>query len=927
MTSHMLRDWFERALEQTDPAAWLLEHCTDPELRAQVSRLLAADAADNEPATGGAARLAEEIGAPDPSAPAPGTQIGPYVLESLLGEGGYARVFAAWREHAGARREVALKLPFRTVHSPEAQQQYQREVRALAALAHPNIAHLIDAGIGTGGQAWIALERVRGASILDHAREARLDLGARLRLMVQVCRAVDAAHRSLIVHRDLKPSNVLVSADGQVKLLDFGIAKLLQPDDDAGHTVAPAFTPAYAAPEQRHGGAVTTATDVYALGVLLGELVTGERVNDGSGRTPSSRLGEAHGGEGPHTLPPIARHKVRGDLDAIVMKAIDADPAQRYASAGALADDLERLLDGHPVQACAPTRWYRTRKFVARHRGGVAVTMAFVLAVFAALALAVWQAGIARAEAERATQQTRRATATRDFLVSVFEAAGPDLPREHRPSLEDLVDDAGARALRDAALTDDVRADLLLSLAKVSGALGDYEREHALLDRAEADLGRLYARDSEPWLRARVLRAGALRGQARPEAALAELEPLQASFAARGRIGVDAQIALAQALADVGRGEDAAAAFDAARRLAAQLPERADELALRVDLLRSSGLIDAQRFSEGLAIADRALADWKASGRAPDRDVLQLLSAIGNAASIGGDAARAEASYREAITLAEQLYARPHPDTAWAIGIYGSFLVAQARYADAEPYIDRALSMRRALLGEAHPEALDALAALGRLRAGQSRHEEALAAFEEGVALCERERVRQPVCPRLIGSVSQMQAIAGRPEQALATAARAVSAQRELGGPDDPQLLVPLGFLARAQVKHGDYAAALATINELARIAAATGNEDVRELHYARFQRALALFALGRNDETLPLIRSVIDAQKRRSPNEQRPLFSMLLLEARALARAGRRDEARAAANEALAIEHKPAPLDPALVANLQHLAREGRER
>jgi hypothetical protein len=926
MTSHTLRDWFERALEQADPDAWLLEHCPDPVLRAQVARLLAADAAGIEPATGGAARLAEEIGMPAPSAPAPGTQIGPYVLESLLGEGGFARVFAAWRDHAGTRREVALKLPFRTVHSPEAQQQYQREVRALAALEHPNIAHLIDAGIGAGGQAWIALERVRGAPILDHAREARLDLAARLRLMVQVCRAVDAAHRSLIVHRDLKPSNVLVSTAGQVKLLDFGIAKLLQPEDDAGQTAAPAFTPAYAAPEQRHGGAVTTATDVYALGVLLGELVTGERVNDGSGRTPSSRLGEASGGAGAQALPPIARHKVRGDLDAIVMKAIDADPAQRYASAGALAEDLQRLLDGHPVHACAPTRWYRTRKFVARHKGGVAVTMAFVLAVFAALALAVWQAGIARAEAERAAQQTHRATATRDFLVSVFEAAGPDLPREHRPSLEDLVEDAGARALRDAALTDDVRADLLLSLAKVSGALGDYDREHALLDRAETDLARLYAPDAEPWLRARVLRAGAWRGQARPEAALAELEPLQASFAARGRIGVDAQIALAQALADVGRGEDAAAAFDAARRLAAQLPERADELALRVDLLRSSGLIDAQRFSEGLAIADRALADWKASGRAADRDVLQLLSAIGNAASIGGDAPRAEASYREAIALSEQLYARPHPDTAWAVGIYGSFLVAQGRQAEAEPYVERALSMRRDLLGEAHPESLDALAALGRLRAGQGRQEEALAAFEQGVALCERERVRQPVCPRLLGSVSQMQAIAGRSEQALATAVRAVAAQRALGGPDDPQLLAPLGFLARAQVKHGDYAAALETTDELARIAAATGNQDGREPHYARFQRALALFALGRNEETLPLIDSVVAAQKQRTPNERRPLFSMLLLQARALARAGQRDEARAAAREALAIEPKPAPLAPALLANLQHLAREGRE-
>src|SRR5262249_37535171 len=198
-------------------------------------------------------------------------------------------VFRAAREHAGVRQIVALKLLRRGLYSDEAKRQFRRERQALAQLHHPDIAQLIEGGITETGLAFIALELVEGAPITEHARTLELDLPMRLRLFLRVCRAVEAAHRALIVHRDLKPSNVLVTRDGHVKLLDFGIAKLLDADDET-QTRLPAFTPAYAAPEQRAGAPVTTATDVYALGVLLGELVTGQRLNDGSGRTPSGHI-------------------------------------------------------------------------------------------------------------------------------------------------------------------------------------------------------------------------------------------------------------------------------------------------------------------------------------------------------------------------------------------------------------------------------------------------------------------------------------------------------------------------------------------------------------------------------------------------------------------------------------------------------------
>ena len=485
MTS--LRELFEAALPlPADARARLLaERCPDPQQRAQLQRMLEADADEGELlSTGDAAGAARAIGDASVTQALPaGSHIGPFELVEVLGEGGSSTVFRAFRETEGVRQEVALKLLARGLYSAEAQRQFRREREALARLRHPGIARLIEGGITDGGLAYIALELVDGLPITRYARERRLDLRQRLVLFLRVCRAVETAHRALIVHRDIKPSNVLVTAEGDAKLLDFGIAKLLDEDmAGAARTQHRALTPAYAAPEQFAQQPVTTATDVYALGILLDELVSGRPRSIGAAATPPSRtdapsIATAYG-LAPSAVAPI-RRRLRGDLDNIVLKAACSEPERRYASAGALADDIERHLDSEPVQAHPPSRWYRSGKFVARHRGGVAITAAFMLAILLSLSIAVWQAQVAR-------RQAVRANTVRAFVESLFAPIRYGVAASKQPSLDELLARGVARLDRSPQMDDGGRVDLLAMFSRLYEELGGAAQSLELANRAVA---------------------------------------------------------------------------------------------------------------------------------------------------------------------------------------------------------------------------------------------------------------------------------------------------------------------------------------------------------------------------------------------------------------------------------------------------------
>ena len=347
----------------------------------------------------------------------PGTVVGPYVVEEEIGRGGMGAVWRARRRDGVIKRPLALKLPHAGPHSQELIERFTRERDILGELSHPNIARLDDAGITNTGQPYLALEYVPGVPLTDYCDERRLDIPARLQLYLQVLRAVQHAHGHLVIHRDLKASNVIVTPQGQAMLLDFGIAKLIPDDDHGGTQIGVALTPEYASPEQIAGRPVSTASDIYSLGVLLFELLTGERpyrlsrtsrgeleaaILHSEPQRPSTAAQSATAAIARGTAVKGLCHILRGDLDTIVLKALKKSPAERYATADALSRDIEHYLRGRPVTARADGSWYRFRKLVGRHKLPVAAAAAAALALIATATVALLEARIAGAERDRA---------------------------------------------------------------------------------------------------------------------------------------------------------------------------------------------------------------------------------------------------------------------------------------------------------------------------------------------------------------------------------------------------------------------------------------------------------------------------------------------------------------------------------------------
>ncbi|MGA8277888.1 MAG: tetratricopeptide repeat protein [Rhodanobacteraceae bacterium] len=941
-----LRELFEAALELPGEARvqFLESRCADPAQRARLERML-----DAGPEPGGAlpaapaATLAGVL--PDASvteALPPGSRIGPFELIEVLGEGGSSTVFRAARTADGVRQEVALKLLRRGLYSPDAQRQFRRERQVLSQLRHPGIARLIEGGITETGAAYIALDLVDGVPITDHVREQRLDLGQRLALFISVCRAVEAAHRALIVHRDLKPSNVLVTGDGEVKLLDFGIAKLLDADDDT-QTRLPAFTPAYASPEQRSGGLITTATDVYALGVLLGELITGIRLNEGSTRTPSSQISEQ---PEPGVLPAsatVTRRQLRGDLDNIVLKALDADPARRYASAGAFADDIERLLDGRPVAAHPPSRLYRARKFVARHRGGVATTALFLLAIFAALGIALWQARVAQQQARVAREQAERADTTRRFLMGVFDHAEPDANLGKAISAHELV----AQGERELASNEDIpssaRLELTVMIAHLYWDLDDYAHAGPLIQRAIAAVARADAADDT---RARTLASIASMEVAKRKFDDALNHARQALTIAQriGPAGIDSASEARRIVAGSLRGKDNSLQAEKVLReaLARDRESYGDHHQAVIDdsIALGSVLTELSRFDEAITVLRGAADLARGVHGTIHSSVADALQRLGEVLGYAGDYAGSEKAISEAARIDEKIYGPAHNETLIARGNLYWSMERQGRYAEAlqgrmsmlpmleklsatrpetvaaaytsigqdyakfgrfdeaEAALRKALDLWATLQGSnGEWDSADPMVGLAEALRWHGRYTEAESVLRKAIAIEQKhEPPESGWLNRDRGTLGDFMRQTGRYDEALRELTDAVHARS--GAKPDPLLSVLLAQLSQAQLDADDPAQALATATRSVAMGRNLFKSRQVGLGTPLFALARAELALGQADRAEPLLREAIAVRSPPNPANDPRVLEIKVSLVNALDALGRSDEARALRNE-----------------------------
>ena len=445
------------------------------------------------------------------SPPRDGECIGPYRLSHLIGRGGMGAVYAATRVDGSFEQRVALKVLRSDRTAPQTLERFRRERAILARMQHPHIAGLLDGGVTPDGEAWFAMELIDGVPLIEYAQQHALALKARLSLFVQVCEAIAFAHRNLVVHRDLKPSNIMVDREGRARLLDFGIAKLLEPELDTGGaalTLADerVLTPDYAAPEQILGGAVTTATDIYALGLLLYELLTGQQAQMLRGLAWAD-MARACSDESPlpsRAMPGldvqpragVRANLLRGDLDAIVLKALRKEPEQRYASAPALIEDIERYRSGLPVAARAGNRRYRWSRFLQRNRLAVAAAAVVLLALTIGLGVAMWQARVARLQAQRSDQ-------VRGFLVQMFRSIDQNASAGHEVTARELLDAGAARLEHDLTGQPDVQAELFATLGGLYLKLGRFAPAAETLAKSLAILRALP--DPNPALMTRTL--------------------------------------------------------------------------------------------------------------------------------------------------------------------------------------------------------------------------------------------------------------------------------------------------------------------------------------------------------------------------------------------------------------------------------------
>ncbi|MBI5282073.1 MAG: serine/threonine protein kinase [Candidatus Solibacter usitatus] len=684
---------FQSALERepADRPAFLDAACeNDPALRRELDSLLSCATGAQDLVQSAVCREAETL--QRTAAPLEGSRIGLYQVVRELGRGGMGEVYLATRADGEYQKHAAIKVVKRGMDTDLLLGRFRQERQILARLEHPNIARLLDGGATADGRPYFVMEYVDGVPITTYCEQRQLPAGERLQLFRHVCAAVQYAHQNLVVHRDLKPGNILVTAAGEPKLLDFGVAKLLRPETEDGDasatvTVLQAMTPQYASPEQVEGAPIATATDIYALGAILYELLSGRKAHAFQALTPE---------EIRRVICTTAPGRLDGDLDNIVRMAMRKEPQRRYPSADQFSEDLRRYLEGRPVVARPDTLRYRTAKFIRRNKLGVAAGAAILLLGAGFTATTSVQAARIRRERDKAQQVTR-------FLVESFRVADPGESRGNAVTVREILDRSVDNVSRNLGGQPDVQASLFDVMGKVHLSLGLYNKAVSILQRSVDIRRRALGAESAELAFSLSDLGDALRSNGQYDAAGTQL---RAALAMQRKLLGHDHKDIAGTLNNLGvlsydRREFTAgeALLRESLEMYAHLPgdNRFEATNARTNLAEL--LMEKGDYASAEPLLRQTLATFRELLGNDHPLVANALNSLGVLFDHKGDVPASERSYREALALRRKILGPRHPDVATTLSSLGLLLSTYGRTAEAQPLYQEALSIHIETVG------------------------------------------------------------------------------------------------------------------------------------------------------------------------------------------------------------------------------------
>lgn len=810
-----------------------------PALRTKIEALLQVEmSATLDPEVGAGAQ--RRVGLPRI-----GEHVGPYRILEVIGRGGMGVVYRAVRDDDQYRKEVAIKVAAAGGLSPELRQRFLGERQILASLSHPNIARLLDGGATADGVPYVVMEFVDGKPIDVYCTTAGLDTRQKIVLMVQVARAVDYAHKHLVVHRDLKPENIYVIADGTPKLLDFGIAKALDPavagmNSSLTVDAARLMTPKYASPEQVRGEAITTATDVYQIGVLLYSLLAGRKLFQPTKGSKFS-VGEL---ERMICETPPQRPNVNRDLDQVILHALEKEPRLRYPSAGELADDLERYLRGFPVNARAASRIYRARKFVLRHKlaagsGGAIVVLLLVSTM------------ILRRQRDEAQAELRRADMVSAFLQTVFSSANPDNNQGSPPTVQQLLDHGVTSVETSLGSEPEAKADLLTTFGQTYSSLGRYDRADTLLMQALALYQRLHEEHTAKYADCLV----------------------QDSEAATRRGDFPRGIAEAR--------EAVAISTSVSGPYSEATAHALDTLGFMLNMAGDA--------TEAKRVNRQTIAVWE---KIDGPDTPNLFAAINSLAELQAAEYKdqeAEALYRRELTILERDPSH-ESDTSDVLNRYGLLLDREGRYAQAEAMLRAGLAMRTHVFGPTHP-----LVGLSQDGLGTVLLDKGKLADAETYLLTALQNHLKSVGPshRYVASddelLGELYERTGELAKAEMFYRRSLALRKKLFGEDSAPSAAVMRNLGRLLVKEGRFNEAWPLLQQALAIAQKTDGEDSPPAAAVLIEVGRLELAEHADDGAAATLGKALEELRSKAPNEQPAIATTLEL----LGQAQRKEQRR----------------------------------